>query len=104
MDRKSVYELDRPSERPYEISGRHTWCLPGVRCPDCLQTWANTGTEYPSIALESLADEEGLRDCRPVDLSDYLAKRGRLQKFIAREISLSPGAKFGSFRGKAVGT
>ena len=80
----------------------HKWCLPGVRCYVCGNTWAQTGVFYPSIDLTSFPEKDAYKP-RPQPLDEFERLRKNLAGFVPRGTMLVPGAQFGPIVGKASG-
>jgi uncharacterized double-CXXCG motif protein len=76
--------------------------LPGATCPECGQTWANTGTYRPGATLPREI-EALLGDPWAVPLAEFEALRQRLSAWIPGAEGLPPGTELGPLHGLVSG-
>jgi uncharacterized double-CXXCG motif protein len=84
-----------------EMDAAHSWCLPGVECPVCGETWSNTGLEYPSIDLSEL-DGADQFTARVVSWEEFDRLRRTIEP-LTRGERVEPGTELGPLRGTAKG-
>jgi uncharacterized double-CXXCG motif protein len=94
-------EFQRPLD--YEVEGKRPWSLPGVECPRCRETWANVGTNYPTVDLSGLAEAGDLKVPRAVPLEEFERLRAAVESQVPAGTPLPPGTGFGPLIGKAKG-
>lgn len=87
-----------------DIVARRTWCLPGVRCSECGNTWAMIGVDYPLVDLSFLPDEN-LQSYKPrvVSVEEYVQLRNLVAPLVSIGLPLPPGTGLGPLSGKGVG-
>ena len=106
MTQMRIFEV-LPSERgPHPtsvIDATHEWCLPGVICPVCGNTWSDAGLAYPLISLSELPFESEYRIARAVPLTEFNLLKSRLGPVLRRGTFVLPGTEFGPLVGKASG-
>src|SRR5688572_3699101 len=85
------------------VDAGHPWCLPGVECDECRNTWGAVDVEYPSVAISrtlSVRLHSGV-----VSVEDFHHLRDRVAHETGRTFpKLSPGTQFGPLRGRVFGT
>jgi uncharacterized double-CXXCG motif protein len=87
-----------------DIIVRRAWCLPGVRCSECGNTWAMIGVDYPLVDLSFLpADILLSYKPRAVSVEEYIQLRNEVTPLVSKEQPLPPGTGFGPLSGKGVG-
>jgi hypothetical protein len=76
--------------------------FPGVTCPECGQTWANTGTRLPGAVLpDHLRGRLG--DPWPVPWGAFRDLRAEVATHVPEAAPFPPGAEFGSLVGTIQG-
>lgn len=94
-------EEDLGSKRTGRFEGTHRWCLPGIYCSFCGQTWSNVGISYPSIDFSGL-EEQGRFMPSVVPLSTYIELERIVGKAFPDLPVLRPGTEFGPLVGRIV--
>jgi uncharacterized double-CXXCG motif protein len=85
-----------------EMHATHAWCLPGVECPMCGETWANTGLAYPSIDLSEISEADAFT-ARVVPWEEFERLRRAIEPLARGQVVL-PGTELGPLRGSAKGS
>lgn len=88
----------------YNISARHKWGLPGVRCGKC-SSWGVVGLAYPLVDLSSLPREERLRHRWPVSPHEFRTLLKEVRSHLPANLQIiEPGTDLGPLVGRASGT
>jgi len=100
------YRVQEPRQSRYtgNITGRHKWCLPSIRCPACGASRAGGFTAYPSVDLSSLPECGEYEKHRVEPLDEFLRQRERIRPLVPTSSPFGPGTTFGPFVGTATGT
>ena len=100
------YRLRAPSQSHYtgDLSARHKWCLPSIRCPACGASRAGGFTAYPSVDLSSLPERGEYEKHRVEPLDEFERLRERVRPFVPPGSQLGPGTTFGPLVGTARGS
>ncbi|HLL61340.1 MAG TPA: double-CXXCG motif protein [Candidatus Nitrosocosmicus sp.] len=91
-------------EYKYDINATHKWCLPGLKCSACKNTWGTTGLEYPRVDLSRLPSTTPYCDPWPVPLEEFEKLKKAVLPLVPKEAPVEPGTEFGPLEGKAWGT
>jgi uncharacterized double-CXXCG motif protein len=98
-----IYRLTHPEITAPRIQAARTWCLPGVRCEFCDNTWTSVGLDYPSLDLSSFPLAPQCR-ARVIPLADFRVLRRALLDWLERPLVVRPGTGFGPLTGRARGS
>jgi uncharacterized double-CXXCG motif protein len=85
------------------IDATHKWGLPGVICSQCNSTWGAVGSEYPSVDLSGLSNENAYRKARAVPFDEFERLRQPILRMLPEGSKLIPGTQFGPLLGEAKG-
>jgi uncharacterized double-CXXCG motif protein len=105
MRRFFLLDEDRAAAAKYGgyFKAWHEWLLPGVRCPVCGATWAETGHHYPCVDLSQLPEWGEFVKARPEPLAEFLRLRELVRPLAPPNAGLPPGTGFGPLVGRAFG-
>lgn len=95
-----VSSADDPTNKT-SIDATHKWGLPGVVCESCGVTWANTGTQYPSVDISDNPTESLYRLPRVLPFKLFEELRESIRASFPNDALLYPGTEFGSLVGWA---
>lgn len=87
-----------------ELDAVPKWGLPGVRCPECGDTWASAGVLYPSVDLSGLPQRDSFKKARAEPIEEFERLRELVRPLVPAGAPLPPGTEFGPLVGSAQGT
>ena len=85
------------------VSANHKWAMPGIKCPTCGTTWANTGLAYPGVDLSVLPGAEEYQDGCPVTPDQFENLKSKVLSLIPHTSLVLPGTEFGPLMGDIEG-
>lgn len=97
------WEGMHPSTPAGQVNGTHRWSLPGVRCPECQETWANAALAYPSVDLSKHPLRAQLEKPRLEKDFEAFERLRESVRSLSPGTVLEPGTRFGPIVGTARG-
>ncbi len=94
---------DKAARYTGQTSAGPKWGLPGVRCPECGETWAAT-VLYPSVDLSRLAERGRFEEARAEPLEEFERLRELVRPLLPTGAWLPPGTQLGPLSGTAWGS
>jgi uncharacterized double-CXXCG motif protein len=101
-----VFRVRRDVEHwsTYHIDGAPRWCLGGITCIACGQTWAAIGLSYHDVDLSDLPGSERYFPRGGLSVEALEASKVALRSKVPAHFLLKPGTTLGPFCGTAKGT
>ncbi len=94
---------DEGSRSSGEVSGTHRWGLPGISCPACGVSWANTTLAYPFVDLSGVPEESEFEEPRRETYEVFVRLREAIRPLLPPGKLLQPGTGLGPLVGTARG-
>jgi len=85
------------------VNATHKWAIPGIKCPACGTTWANTGLAYPRVDLSDLPCVEAYQDQWPIAPDRFDKLRDKVLPLVPPKSLVLPGTEFGPLTGDIQG-
>ncbi len=86
-----------------DISAASKWGLPGVKCPNCGTTWADSAVAYPCVDLAQHPLRREYEEPRPEPIEEFERLREQVRPLVPGGLPLPPGALLGPAVGTAQG-
>ncbi len=85
------------------ISAKSKWGLPGVKCPNCGATWADSAISYPCVDLSQHPHRAEFEEPRPEPIEEFERLREQVRPLVPEGLPLDPGTLLGPAVGTAQG-
>ncbi len=87
-----------------DISAASKWGLPGVKCPACGNTWADSAVAYPCVDLSRHPHRAEFETPRPEPIEEFERLRELVRPFAPAGVPLDAGTRLGPLVGSAWGS
>ncbi len=85
------------------IDAANKWDLPGTRCPECGNLWADSELAYSHINLPDSVKPKPYKKPWPVPWKRYEELAGPIRALVPAHLPLRPGTSFGPLEGDMAG-